>query len=173
MEMLQVGFMVVGVFILWSTMNLTAPAPVTPNDVTGELNSILEFIQKIRNKPTPLAASDRRKQAAVDKVFGQAEDEIQELLSSIDKKGELIKARSGTDEVEYNQAWDDLTQSIEDIKANFLSNLEKVNQDFGGMQSIHQAIGSDQQNVKQILQDSINKSRDANQKLLSIYEMYQ
>ena len=66
MEMVQVGFLVIGALFLWSSMSLTAPAPITPNDVTGELNSLLEFIQKIRNKGTPLAHSDRRKQEALD-----------------------------------------------------------------------------------------------------------
>ena len=130
MEMVQVGFLVIGALFLWSSMSLTAPAPITPNDVTGELNSLLEFIQKIRNKGTPLAHSDRRKQQALDKVFDEAEETIQQLLASIEQKGEVIKHRTGTDEVEYKQGWDALNQSIVELKNAFSSNIALINQEF-------------------------------------------
>ncbi len=71
-------------------MNLTAPAPVTPNDVTGELISLLEFIQKIRNKGTAQSNSDRRRTQALDKVFDEAEQTIHDLLQSIKEKGEVM-----------------------------------------------------------------------------------
>ena len=89
MEMMQVGFLVVGIFILWSSMNLTAPAPVTPNDVTGELNSMLEFIQKLRKRETAKAGSDRRKQEQMDKIFEEVEEQIEDLLhhTTVDQTG--------------------------------------------------------------------------------------
>jgi cytochrome c556 len=172
MEMLQVGFLVVGAFILWSSMNLTAPAPVTPNDVTGELNSLLEFIQKIRNKGTPLAHSDRRKQQALDQVFDEAEQTIHDLLKSIEEKGEVMKGRAGTDEVEYKQAWEALTESIDALKTSFMSDLQKIDREFSGMQGIHQSLGAGQTNVKQLIQEAMEKSRDAQSSLNAIYEMY-
>jgi len=172
MEMLQLGFCVVGAYLLWSAMNLTAPAPVTPNDVTGELNSLLEFIQKIRNKGTAQSNSDRRRTQALDKVFDEAEQTIHDLLQSIEEKGEVMKHRAGTDEVEYNQAWEALTESIEALKTSFMSDLQKIDREFNGMQGIHQSLGAGQTNVKQLIQEAMNKSREAQSSLNAIYEMY-
>ena len=173
MEMVQVGFLVIGALFLWSSMSLTAPAPITPNDVTGELNSLLEFIQKIRNKGTPLAHSDRRKQEALDKVFDEAEETIQDLLASIEQKGEVIKHRTGTDEVEYKQGWDALNQSIVELKNDFSKNIALINQEFTGMQTVYKTLGMAQEDAKTIIEASLEKSRDAQAKLEMIYEMYQ
>ncbi len=173
MEMLQVGFLVIGALFLWSSMSLTAPAPITPNDVTGELNSLLEFIQKIRNKGTPLAHSDRRKQQALDKVFDEAEETIHDLLASIEQKGEVIKHRTGTDDVEYKQGWDTLTSSIIDLKNAFSNNIALINQEFTGMQNVYKSLGMGQENTINIIQAALEKSRDAQSKLEMIYEMYQ
>jgi len=173
MEMVQVGFMVIGALFLWSSMSLTAPAPVTPNDVTGELNSLLEFIQKIRNKGTPLAQSDRRKQEALDKVFDEAEETIQDLLTSIEQKGEVIKHRTGTDDVEYKQGWDGLNESIIELKNAFSNNIALISQEFTGMQNVYKTLGMGQENTKAIIEASLDKSRDAQAKLEMIYEMYQ
>jgi len=173
MEMVQVGFLVIGALFLWSSMSLTAPAPITPNDVTGELNSLLEFIQKIRNKGTPLAHSDRRKQEALDKVFDEAEETIQDLLASIEQKGEVIKHRTGTDEVEYKQGWDALNQSIVELKNDFSNNIALINQEFTGMQTVYKTLGMAQEDAKTIIEASLEKSRDAQAKLEMIYEMYQ
>ena len=171
--MVQVGFLVIGALFLWSSMSLTAPAPITPNDVTGELNSLLEFIQKIRNKGTPLAHSDRRKQEALDKVFDEAEETIQDLLASIEQKGEVIKHRTGTDEVEYKQGWDALNQSIVELKNDFSNNIALINQEFTGMQTVYKTLGMAQEDAKTIIEASLEKSRDAQAKLEMIYEMYQ
>lgn len=173
MEMVQVGFMVIGALFLWSSMSLTAPAPITPNDVTGELNSLLEFIQKIRNKGTPLAHSDRRKQEALDKVFDEAEETIQDLLASIEQKGEVIKHRTGTDDVEYKQGWDALNESIVELKNDFSKNIALINQEFTGMQNVYKTLGMGQEDAKTIIEASLEKSRDAQAKLEMIYEMYQ
>lgn len=173
MEMVQVGFLVIGALFLWSSMSLTAPAPITPNDVTGELNSLLEFIQKIRNKGTPLAHSDRRKQEALDKVFDEAEETIQDLLASIEQKGEVIKHRTGTDEVEYKQGWDALNQSIVELKNDFSKNIALINQEFTGMQTVYKTLGMAQEDAKTIIEASLEKSRDAQAKLEMIFEMYQ
>lgn len=173
MEMVQVGFMVIGALFLWSSMSLTAPAPVTPNDVTGELNSLLEFIQKIRNKGTPLAHSDRRKQEALDKVFDEAEETIQDLLASIEQKGEVIKHRTGTDDVEYKQGWDGLNQSIVELKNDFSKNIALINQEFTGMKDVYKTLGMGHENTKTIIEASLDKSRDAQAKLEMIFEMYQ
>ena len=173
MEMVQVGFMVIGALFLWSSMSLTAPAPVTPNDVTGELNSLLEFIQKIRNKGTPLAHSDRRKQEALDKVFDEAEETIQDLLASIEQKGEVIKHRTGTDDVEYKQGWDGLNQSIVELKNDFSKNIALINQEFTGMKDVYKTLGMGHENTKAIIEASLDKSRDAQAKLEMIFEMYQ
>ena len=172
MEMLQVGFMVIWALFLWSSMSLTAPAPVTPNDVTGELNSLLEFIQKIRNKGTPLAHSDRRKQEALDKVFDEAEETIQDLLTSIEQKGEVIKHRTGTDDVEYKQGWDALNESIVELKNDFSKNIALINQEFTGMQNVYKTLGMGHENTKAIIEASLDKSRDAQAKLEMVFEMY-
>ncbi len=172
MEMLQVGFLVVGVFVLWSSMNLTAPAPVTPNDVTGELNSLLEFIQKIRNKGTPLAHSDRRKQQALDQVFDEAEQTIVDLLKSIEEKGEVMKGRAGTDDVEYNQAWDGLTTAIDAMVISFTNDLNKIDREFVGMQEIYTSLDGKQNSITQRIQETLKMSKEAQASLNAIYELY-
>ena len=172
METLQVGFMVIGAFILWSSMSLTAPVPVTPTDVTGELNSMLELLQRIRGRGTAQSNSDRRKQEALDQVFEEAEDAIQELLQSIEQKGEVMKNRAGTDEVEYNQAWDGLTEAIEAVKASFVTQLQKIDREFGGMQSLHASLAGSQSDVKKLIQEALVKSRDAQASMDLVLGMY-
>jgi len=172
METLQVGFMVVGAFILWSSMSLTAPVPITPTDVTGELNSMLELLQRIRGRGTAQSNSDRRKQEALDQVFEKAEKTIQDLLHSIEQKGEVMKNRAGTDEVEYNQAWNGLTESIENVKASFMTQLQKIDQAFGGMQHLHASLDTSQSDVRNLLQEALVKSREAQVSMDSVLEMY-
>jgi len=172
METLQVGFMVVGAFILWSSMSLTAPVPITPTDVTGELNSMLELLQRIRGRGTAQSNSDRRKQEALDQVFEKAEKTIQDLLHSIEQKGEVMKNRAGTDEVEYNQAWNGLTESIENVKDSFMTQLQKIDRAFGGMQHLHAGLEASQSDVKDLLQEALVKSREAQMSMDSVLEMY-
>jgi len=40
------------------------------------------------------------------------------------------------------------------------------------MQGIHQSLGAGQTNVKQLIQEAMEKSRDAQTSLNAIYEMY-
>tara|TARA_B100000683_G_scaffold276984_1_gene333240 strand:- start:204 stop:725 length:522 start_codon:yes stop_codon:yes gene_type:complete len=172
MEMMQVGFLVVGIFILWSSMNLTAPAPVTPNDVTGELNSMLEFIQKLRKRETAKAGSDRRKQEQMDKIFEEVEEQIEDLLASIEAKGNIMKTRNETDALEYASGWATLEQELSSIMQTFEVRIAHMRQSFGSMAEIHSALTQSQDDVF-ALQEQMNlQIQSSNQLLSKIYQMY-
>lgn len=172
MEMMQVGFLVVGIFILWSSMNLTAPAPVTPNDVTGELNSMLEFIQKLRKRETAKAGSDRRKQEQMDKIFEEVEEQIEDLLASIEAKGNIMKTRNETDVLEYASGWATLEQELASIMQTFELRVANMRQSFGSMAEIHSSLTQSQDDVF-ALQEQMNlQIQSSNQLLSKIYQMY-
>ena len=172
MEMMQVGFLVVGIFVLWSSMNLTAPAPVTPNDVTGELNSMLEFIQKLRRRETAKAGSDRRKQEQMDKIFEEVEEQVEALLASIESKGEIMKSRNETDILGYNSGWASLEEGLDSIIQKFTVRMANMNESFGDMKGIHTEIIQTQASMID-LQEKMNKSIcSSNQLLSNIYQMY-
>ena len=172
MEMMQVGFLVVGIFVLWSSMNLTAPAPVTPNDVTGELNSMLEFIQKLRKRETAKAGSDRRKQEQMDKIFLEVEEQVEDLLASIESKGNIMKSRNETDILGYNSGWTSLEEGLESIMQNFAVRMAKMNQSFGEMKNIHTELTQAQTSLIDLQQKMNSNIHSSNQLLSNIYQMY-
>ncbi|MCH1541412.1 MAG: hypothetical protein L7S56_08310 [Candidatus Poseidonia sp.] len=172
MEMMQVGFLVVGVFILWSSMNLTAPAPVTPNDVTGELNSMLEFIQKLRNRSTPLANSDRQKQAELDKIFDEAEQEIRSLLRDIEEKGRVIQDRTGTDQIEYEQGWSQLNENISEVMTTFQQGLSDIDWQFSEMKTVYSTLNQGQEQISQLNSSMVEQTRVTNENLKQILSLY-
>ncbi len=172
MEMMQVGFLVIGIFVLWSSMNLTAPAPVTPNDVTGELNSMLEFIQKLRKRETAKAGSDRRKQEQMDKIFEEVEEQVEELLASIERKGEIMKSRNETDILGYNSGWTSLEEALNTIMQNFALRLANVNQSFSEMKNIHTELTQTQESLVLNQQELNTYLHSTNKMLSNIYQMY-
>tara|TARA_Y100000766_G_C18713986_1_gene510474 strand:+ start:245 stop:766 length:522 start_codon:yes stop_codon:yes gene_type:complete len=172
MEMMQVGFLVVGIFVLWSSMNLTAPAPVTPNDVTGELNSMLEFIQKIRKRETAKAGSDRRKQEQMDKIFEEVEEQVEDLLTSIERKGEIMKSRNETDILGYNSGWTSLEEGLNTIMQNFALRLANMNQSFTEMKNIHTELNQTQESLIENQQELNTYLHSTNKMLSNIYQMY-
>jgi uncharacterized protein YcaQ len=172
MEMLQVGFLIVGIFVLWSSMNLAAPAPVTPNDVTGELNSMLEFIQKLRKRPTALADSDRRKQEQLDKIFDEIEAEIQDLLDSIEEKGELMKARNETNPIDYTNAWDDLDEQLGKMLTQFKESMTTIGQDMGVLVQTYNDLNEGQVEIKRHQHSTLSKAQASNSELKKILELY-
>ena len=172
MEMMQVGFLVVGIFILWSSMNLTAPAPVTPSDVTGELNSMLEFIQKLRKRETAKAGSDRRKQEQMDKIFEEVEEQIEDLLASIEAKGDIMKTRNETDVLEYASGWETLEQELASIMQTFETRVANMRQSFGSMAEIHNSLTQAQDDVFTIQEQMNRQIQSSNQLLSKIYQMY-
>lgn len=172
MEMMQVGFLVVGIFVLWSSMNLTAPAPVTPNDVTGELNSMLEFIQKLRKRETAKAGSDRRKQEQMDKIFQEVEEEVEDLLASIESKGDIMKSRNETDILGYNSGWTSLQEGLDKIMQNFALRIAALNQSFGDMKNIHTELTDAQSSLVEVNEKMMMKIHSSNQLLSDIHQMY-
>ncbi len=54
-----------------------------------------------------------------------------------------------------------------------MSDLQKIDREFNGMQGIYQSLGASQTNVKQLIQEAMDKSRDARSSMDAIYEMYQ
>lgn len=172
MEMMQVGFLVVGIFVLWSSMNLTAPAPVTPNDVTGELNSMLEFIQKLRKRETAKAGSDRRKQEQMDKIFQEVEEEVEDLLASIESKGDIMKSRNETDILGYNSGWTSLQEGLDKIMQNFALRIAALNQSFGDMKNIHTELTDAQSSLVEVNEKMMIKIHSSNQLLSDIHQMY-
>ena len=172
MEMMQVGFLVVGIFVLWSSMNLTAPAPVTPNDVTGELNSMLEFIQKLRKRETAKAGSDRRKQEQMDKIFQEVEEEVEDLLASIESKGDIMKSRNETDILGYNSGWTHLEHGLDKIMQNFALRIATLNQSFGDMKNIHTELTDAQSSLIEVNEKIKMKVHSSNQLLSNIHQMY-
>lgn len=169
---MQVGFLVVGIFVLWSSMNLTAPAPVTPNDVTGELNSMLEFIQKLRKRETAKAGSDRRKQEQMDKIFGEVEEQVENLLASIERKGEIMKSRNETDILGYNSGWTSLEEGLNAIMQNFALRLANMNQSFTDMKNIHTGLTQTQESLIENQQELNTYLHSTNKMLSNIYQMY-
>ena len=172
MEMMQVGFLVVGIFVLWSSMNLTAPAPVTPNDVTGELNSMLEFIQKLRKRETAKAGSDRRKQEQMDKIFQEVEEQVEDLLASIESKGDIMKSRNETDILGYNSGWASLQEGLDSVMRNFAIRMAKMNQSVGDMKDIHTELTNAQTSLIEVHEKMNVKIHSSNQLLKDIYQMY-
>jgi len=172
MEMMQVGFLVVGIFILWSSMNLTAPAPITPNDVTGDLNAMLEFIQKLRQRETAKAGSDRRKQEQMDKIFEEVEEQIEELLASIEVKGNIMKTRNETDALEYTSSWAALEQGLDSIMLTFETRIAGIRQSFGSMAEIYSGLTESQGDVLALLEQMHLQTQSSNQLLSKIYQMY-
>ena len=172
MEMMQVGFLVVGIFVLWSSMNLTAPAPVTPNDVTGELNSMLEFIQKLRKRETAKAGSDRRKQEQMDKIFQEVEEQVEDLLASIESKGDIMKSRNETDILGYNSGWTSLQEGLDKIMQNFALRIAALNQSFGDMKNIHTELTDAQSSLVEVNEKMMMKIHSSNQLLSDIHQMY-
>jgi len=172
MEMVQVGFLVVGIFILWSSMNLTAPAPITPNDVTGDLNAMLEFIQKLRRRETAKAGSDRRKQEQMDKIFEEVEEQIEELLASIEVKGNIMKTRNETDALEYTSSWAALEQGLDSIMLTFETRIAGIRQSFGSMAEIYSGLTESQGDVLALLEQMHLQTQSSNQLLSKIYQMY-
>ena len=169
---MQVGFLVVGIFVLWSSMNLTAPAPVTPNDVTGELNSMLEFIQKLRKRETAKAGSDRRKQEQMDKIFQEVEEEVEDLLASIESKGDIMKSRNETDILGYNSGWTSLQEGLDKIMQNFALRIAALNQSFGDMKNIHTELTDAQSSLVEVNEKMMMKIHSSNQLLSDIHQMY-
>ena len=169
---MQVGFLVIGIFVLWSSMNLKAPAPVTPNDVTGELNSMLEFIQKLRKRETAKAGSDRRKQEQMDKIFEEVEEQVEELLASIERKGEIMKSRNETDILGYNSGWTSLEEALNTIMQNFALRLANVNQSFSEMKNIHTELTQTQESLVLNQQELNTYLHSTNKMLSNIYQMY-
>ncbi len=172
MEMLQVGFLIAGIFVLWSCMNLSVPAPVTPNDVTGELNGMLEFIQKLRQRPTALADSDRRKQEQLDKIFDEVEAEIRNLLDSIENKGELMKARNETNPIDYTNAWNDLDEQLGKMLTQFKHSMAMIGQDMGVLVQTYTDLNEGQVNIKRHQLATLDQAQASNSELKKILELY-
>ena len=173
METLQILFLLGGIFVLWGSMSLNAPAPVTPNDVTSELNSTLEIIEKLRSRSTPKAASDRAKQKELDKIFDAAEEEIRSLLKSIEAKGDIMKTRTDTDAIEYEQGWVQLNEGLEKVIDHFKKNIAGLNESFTFMKSIHGRINQHQREAIQSIDGIEVQIEETNNNLRKVLSMYQ
>ena len=108
----------------------------------------------------------------MDKIFEEVEEQIEDLLASIEAKGNIMKTRNETDVLEYASGWATLEQELASIMQTFELRIANMRQSFGSMAEIHSSLTQSQDDVF-ALQEQMNlQIQSSNQLLSKIYQMY-